>query len=429
MLVASALYLSLFNASGGFYDIVRPDPLAIAFLAWAVVIGLERVRGAAVASGLLRACAFAGKHNLAVVGLPLLAHQWLLVSREAGIRFAAASIGPALLFTGWMQWVTGGNFLRFIVGVPGSHPMSGLRGFPGAEMELVLWLFPGLACAAIYLFWRAIPRVDPAALSLPLVLAGVLGAWAPGLGRAPGLEFPEDAWVRHGGFVALGLIAGSLIAVAVDSAGRKETDGRWVVGALLAGVAMVISALMRAHHGGFINVLMPLHWASCFGLAVLAGRARNLWGLPATAATAGIAVVALFWAGSRMELERLVPTPEDEAAGAVLLDELRKCPEGPIHSPYAAWIPVKIGREPSAHLIGIWDINHPRGPFRDAIPTFVNAAKAGYWPCVVEGGGEPLHHGIDEYYELERTLPIRGKDLSPKTGWRARPHAIFVRKK
>lgn len=426
-LVGAALFVGLYNASGAFYDMVRPDALAVALLGWALVAGLERHKGAPVLSGMLLVAAFVCKHNLAVFGVPILLHFWLRVSRRAALTFAAASIGPALLMTGVLELLSGGNFLRFILGVPAGHSLNGLRGFPGTQLEVIHWLYPGLLAAAAYLFVRAVPRVTPNALALPLVLAAVLGAWAPGLTDAVGPNLPEEWWIRNLGFGALGLIAGCLVAVSIDTAARREPADRWIVGTTLAAVAVVIASLMRAHLGGFVNVLMPLHWTCCFALAVLAGRARNQWpGLVGIGATATVATVSVLWQIDRVDLDRLVPTPEDQAAGEASLARIAEvCGDGPIYSPFAAWIPVQLGQQPSAHLIGVWDINHERSPFLHSMDTFREVTAERYWTCVLEGGKEALGHGVHEHYQRTEPLPARGPVWMPRTGWRARPNSIY----
>ena len=185
---------------------------------------------------------------------------------------------------------------------------------------------------------------------------------------------------------------------------------------------------MRAHHGGFINVYMPVHWVASLCVGVVAARIWNEgrgWGHAAIAAA--LLGASLVWLGTLQDLERLRPTEADVKAGDELVAAVSDC-EAPVYSPYAAWIPMQAGKGPSAHLIGIWDVNHPDGPFREDIRAIDRDAEQRVWGCVVDGGREGLRHGVTANYRVYRTLRLPPGALNPKTGWRVRPQRILVPK-
>ncbi|MEQ1571423.1 MAG: hypothetical protein ABMA64_37700, partial [Myxococcota bacterium] len=160
-----------------------------------------------------------------------------------------------------------------------------------------------------------------------------------------------------------------------------------------------------------------------FGLVVADLRRRGPgWGIAAQLVL-GVQLVVV---GAQLKVDEVVPTEADRLGGQQVLDRLAACPEGPIFSPFAAWLPVQVGREPSVHLITIWDLNHERGPFESELRTLGAAARAHRWSCVVQGGRERLGYGIEDAYEVDTTFRYEGKQMMAKTGWRVRPTAVLV---
>ena len=196
-----ALFVGCYEESGTFYDLVRIDMLAMVSTAWALVLGRRAGNRAAVLSGVLLALGFATKHNMAAFGLPILLWRLREYGRADALRFAAASVVPALAFVVAMEVVTGGLFLRFLLEVPAQHGMVWTRALPnvkagkidGAQAELV----------------RALPVV---------VGVGLLTAWW---------------WVRG-------------------------APGRYWAAHL--GLGLVLVSAMRGHQGGYLNVLIPMFW-------------------------------------------------------------------------------------------------------------------------------------------------------------------------
>ncbi|MEQ1507258.1 MAG: hypothetical protein ABMB14_33825, partial [Myxococcota bacterium] len=214
----------------------------------------------------------------------------------------------------------------------------------------------------------------------------------------------------------------------VDPADRPAFAAWWTA-AGLGGTAIVVATWMRGHYGGFMNVLMPAHWALCAGLGWIAvDLGRRFPGIGPRLAVAALLAGQGWWIGAQLEVRDVVPTAEDVAAGDEVVARLVQCPDGPILSPYAAWLPVQAGRAPSPHLIAMWDIDHPTGPFRDGVDRLKDASRAHRWPCVVHGGRQALGYGVDANYQVATRFEGTGRAMMPKTGWRVRPQAVLVPK-
>ena len=79
----------------------------------------------------------------------------------------------------------------------------------------------------------------------------------------------------------------------------------------MSGVLVVFAALMRGHHGGFTNVLMPGLWVLCIVLPILVHVQRISRRL-VLLAFAVQSVLGLWTA------EDIIPTSEDRLAGDAL---------------------------------------------------------------------------------------------------------------
>lgn len=453
-LLAAACWLGTYPDGGAFFDLVRTEALGTGLLLCAVALALDGRRGLAEAGGLVLACAYLTKQNLAAFGLPLL----LVVARRDGggaaLRFVATSALPALLVTGVLQWRTEGRFLAYLLEVPASHPLVFQRAFPGTPWELGRAL-PGLGAGALVASLALARR--PAVVALPALAAGLLllerGALGPvGLLRVNGiaplgplLSFVAMAFLAGGVAAAVErrvddrvvAAVGVLAAVALGVAGGPAVFG--VVGLLaslglvaamargfapatggvvgVTALAILLAMVMRAHLGGFVNVHLPMFATVCVagGLALARSRHAAPW-LPALAFT-----VQLGWAHARLHPQDLIPTAEDRATGDAVVEALRGV-EGPILSPYAPWLPVLAGKEPSWHLISLWDTSdHPKGPFPGTARAIDRALKAHRWAAVADAQ-KSMGYGVRGAYPESRPLP--GDGFMPKTGWRTRPAMV-----
>ncbi|MEN0064787.1 MAG: hypothetical protein AAGA48_21760 [Myxococcota bacterium] len=432
-LVGAACFLALFRASGGFYDLVRPDSLGLALLAWSIVLAAERDRGTDVAGGLLLCAAFLVKHNFAAFGLPLVAMIGLHRGVSSAVRFTLASAGPALLMTGLLQWRSDGGFLTYLLSVPSSHPMAWNRFWIGMPGEIGLVLLPsllGIAAWLLALSWDE-PGRRTQALGLGLGAAAICGVIAWFLPAIRGVPMTWTSLV--GAFVAFGAIGGLTLV-------RFPQGPSWrFVGAVLTGAfALLIAGLMRAHHGGFMNVVMPAHWAISAGLGLGIGWAFQSSRAFVPWVALAVAGGQLGWLLETVDFEAPRPTPQLVEAGQTLLDELEEaCPEGPILAPTVAWAPVRLGRPPSVHLIALWDLDHAGGPyFQDVVDMMRTATKAGHWPCAVQGNSDSSRirlpvsgYQIARYYRRAKRFSARAQRLRPMTGWRVRSRDILEPRK
>jgi hypothetical protein len=437
-IAAAGVFLGCWRASGAFYDLVRPDGLSAALVAWTLVAARERGRFAPVVAGLLLALAFPVKHHVAALGIPLVLGLWIRDGRPAALKFALASAGPAGLFTIIEALWTRGRFLQYLIAVPSSHPTVWDRVVPGTPGELAQWLLPALVAGAAWLVGTmptgrlGVPRW--ALLGMPAVLA-VIGAgliWRDPEVRGVGMP-PVAAMALAGAAIGAGLGAGlaSGLAGVVGRSGDLEDPEapRWWLAWGVTGTVLVVAAVMRGHNGGFMNVLMPMHLALSAGLGlVVVDLRRRFDGWPIVLATQALLVLQLAWVGVQLDVDEILPTPADRLAGEQVLARLRRCPEGPIFSPFAAWLPAQVGRDPSTHLITLWDIDHADGPFVGDLARIRAAAREHHWSCVVQGGRQRMGYGIDESYQVDTTFQFDPKAMMMKTGWRVRPTSVLVPK-
>ncbi|MBW2257610.1 MAG: hypothetical protein JRI25_23850, partial [Deltaproteobacteria bacterium] len=264
--LGAAMFLGCYKASGGFYDLVRLDGLYMGLLSWAIALGLERRRGALEASALLLAAAFLVKQHCAVFGIPMMLGIWMRDGRAAALRFALFAAVPALLVTGWVQWRSEGRYLTYVLGVPAAHHLKGLRAFPGTPREAAYALPVLLPLAA---GWVAVRTVGLSGRRWPIVL-GVAAAVALGivtatLDHVPGTTRSHPVLLSLVGAGSLGLGTAVAIAGLAGLLWQKRREWQYLYGVGVAGLAVLASALMRAHVGGFLNVHMQMHWVIVLG--------------------------------------------------------------------------------------------------------------------------------------------------------------------
>lgn len=308
-------------------------------------------------AGLLLTLAYATKHSAAIFGLPIVLWAWRWHGLAAARTFALWSVVPAVLFTGAVMLEGDGLFLTYLLGVPGAHPMHGERLAWLTHKELFL----------------ALPLTTVAAVVWPVV------------------------WKRGGGRFSEGSVYWTAMVV----------------------LAWWLSALMRAHHGGFTNVLMPGAWglslAGVLALHHLRARVPH-WGV--VAATSVLIAGQLY--KESWDPDRLMADADDWAAGDALVEVLREEP-GPVLSPWAPWTAMKAGHPASFHLIGVWDLEHKRGPFWDDLDVFRDAFAEHRWPAVLVMNEKQVPPGLKKHYRRRQAVLPAGPRLTAKTGWRVRP--------
>lgn len=353
---AAGLYLSCYEDSGAFYDLVRTDGLLMGLTGWALVTAR---RGQVRTAGVLLTLAYATKHTFALFGAPILV--WLLWTegRALALRFVLWSVLPALAYTAVMQIASGGAFLTWMIEVPSVHGTVAKRLFPGAPKEI----------------FQALPYSTGAALAVGLL------------------------WMRR----------------------WSTGGGYWFAQGLLA---LALCGLMRAHTGGFINVLMPGHWMVALWAALALGAVARRWQHPLVLGAAG-ALLALQIGQGRWRPHLFLPTDEDRAAGDALVERVRAI-EGEVLSPYAPWIPVLAGKDPYWHLIALWDIDYKRGPYFKASKSVDQAITDRRWAAILVGDDDNLGHGLKRHYKKQERIRYKARAFYPKTGWKRRPAHIYV---
>jgi hypothetical protein len=416
---AGAGFLACYETTGAFFDLARNDTLALALATWGLVACRRGTRAGVVAGGLLLAAAFTAKHNYALLGLPMVLWLYRLRGRRRALAFVAASAAPALMWTVWMDLSTDGAFLTYLLKVPGSHPLVGKRGWPLVEKELwgaLAMLNAGALVAAVTLLRERSLAWAVGVVAVVFLGVGWLGSQMPPVRSAVLSALPAGA-LLWGPLLLVVLAAGGLLGTFWRRE-RPETATWW--GGMLV-ILVPLTILMRAHHGGFVNVLMPGIWilAVCGALGLQA-LGRRHWVL---------AVLAMVLACGPMFQQRWDPTRfQPTAADVAAMDRLREeiaAIEGPVLVPHAAWLPHQAGKAPSFPLIAFWDVDHFRGPYKDRVVAIDEALAQHRWAAIFTSG-KSLGHGMEDAYKKTRKIKLQGKAGMQKTGWKVRPQWIWL---
>jgi hypothetical protein len=185
-------------------------------------------------------------------------------------------------------------------------------------------------------------------------------------------------------------------------------------------------AVMRGHHGGFLNVFMPAHWVlACAGGLAVGDMLREMPRWPGAVFAAIYLSGQLAWMDYRVQGKSLVPSAEDVEMGDEIVAALKEV-DGEVLSPFASFLPVYAGKKPSLHLIALWDIKHPEGPWKVRADTISAAMREKRWGAVLDAG-ESMGFGAQKFYKLSTDFG-EDKAMMPKTGWRRRPSKLLVPK-
>jgi hypothetical protein len=428
--ISACIFLGMYPKSGTFYDLVRPDGLSLGLLTWALVLGAERDERSARSSGILLFLSFAVKHNAAIFGFPLALALLLRAGWRVAAQFVMWAAGLGITFTILMQLWSGGLFTVWLLDVPASHPIVDDRVMPGTIREMGHALGPSLAVVAFWMMslaGRLVPRLPtPAAVLVPIT-GGLAAMWVLyNMPPVDGIERPQfwEAMSAYG-FCGVAIVFLGFFGVGSLLRRRFEPDALLITLVMLT--AWFSTAMMRGHHGGFTNVFMPLHWATAglFGLA-LWDLSRRAPPIPGALLAGGLALAqtGLLW--SRYDSARFLPDEADRAAHRRIVAQLENA-KGPVLSPFDPWLVAQAGHEPGFHLIALWDIRHPEGPFREQAQTVFKAITRHYWGTIVDSD-EGADLGFSKAYEKTKTFEPDRSAMMPKTGWRARPNVIWTPK-
>ena len=216
----------------------------------------------------------------------------------------------------------------------------------------------------------------------------------------------------------------AMVAVAVMLARRAVSAGhRFWVGVGL--MAVFLSALMRGHHGGYLNVLIPGLWVMALWSVLAIDHLRGRWAHPVVLMLTSALVCWQLWDG-RWAMDRYLPTEDDRAAGDKVVAQLSEI-DGPVLAPWQPWMPVAAGKSPSIALIALWDIDHEGGPLHRDAQIIAQSIEEKRWGAVMTAKGK-LKRGLSKHYEMTNFDRPKGRSLYPKTGWRVRPHRLWIPK-
>ena len=427
-LCGGGFFLSTYEDTGAFLDIVRADGILLALMSWSLVWVREgKIRMGAIALAL----AFATKHNAAIMGFPIAYWLWKSTGWRSALSFGLWSAVPALVFLGTMQLGTDGRFLTYLLEVPAHHPFVLWRLTWLSSYEILsAHLLISLTGLGLYLWFcaqklRSVKNVlgfSGACIVLVMILfakpmEGFLAESIPFAGVAPKMV----------GRNAMGVLF--CLSLVMMFFGKPNKDGdsifsRYHFWILCSGVAWVFSGIMRAHHGGYSNVLLPGMWGSslCCGFLL-----HELWTrFPFLRWGWVFLVGGHFWTVS-WQPSTLIPTSQDVLAGDRLIARLKEI-DGPVFSPHAPWYPVIAGKEPSAHLIALWDINHKGGPFYSSVQVIEDAMAKRTFSAILLANTKEDYGRKKFYRKRERFVYPNKKVFFPKKGWRVRPQYLYFPK-
>ena len=418
--LGGALWLSTYEDSGTFLDLTRADGLMMGLLGWSLVlVRLDKLRLAGVALWL----AFLAKHNAAIIGFPIALWLWREQTIRSAWSFGLCAAVPAIFSVAWLQYQTDGLFLTYLLDVPAHHPIVGQRLLWLSELEMTtavalpIMLLAFFCIQKLWYFakWRGVMWVV-AIIGFALMTQVQVSDFPKIMGshRNGQIPFAVLVWV-----VAVGswVMPTKWRTLLQSNEKRYQGQSYWL---WMAGVLIVFSALMRGHHGGFTNVLMPGIWALCIVLPIILDvqRIHRLLVLTAFSVQSMLGL----WTASDM-----IPTVEDRLAGDALVAELMVRP-GPIWAPHSPWLPVQAGHPPTTHLIALWDIDHDSGPLVSGVDSIKEDIRTHRWGTIVSAD-KRLGFGLTTYYEYHQSIRPKGKTFLPKVGWKVRPSYVYRPKK
>lgn len=384
-LSAVGLLAATWDDSGTFFDLVRTDSLSLALVGWSLVLGNGPTRGHTITSGILLAVAFTAKQHAALIGIPIGLWTWRTHGWQRAAIFAAASAGPALLYSAVMLVATGGAYWTWIATVATEHAIVGKRLFPGAQTEC----------------WEALPLTTTALALVPFWL------------------WKRSYWA-----------ANTLVVLVIVSLMRGHTGGylnvlmplMWIQTLLPFVAATSLSEFAAAR--GWATAERAGVWAR-IGLGGLVATQLLAIQYPYAAVRAqldrGLSLADAVEKAS-VRYSKFVPTDADRSAVEALIEEISALP-GPVLMPHAPWYARMAGKETSFSLITLWDIDHKGGVFGDDVERIESAMAAGHFKSAVVPD-DKLGHGFKEHFTKQRSLTTRIG--GPKTGWPVRLRQVWV---
>ena len=214
----------------------------------------------------------------------------------------------------------------------------------------------------------------------------------------------------------------ALVVVTVVVWRKNQSEGVrfWLVNGALA---FVFSGIMRGHHGGYINVLMPALWMMSLWGGLLLSSILNR--LPKLQYGLLVIMAAQLYVGI-WSPKKYIPTDKDYEAGTRLIERLEQTPK-PAFSPFSPWYTYKAGHPPSLHLIALWDIDHAQGVLKDEVEAIEQTIRNKEWSAIVLANDRFDYGRKKNYPKKEVITELKGR-LRPKVGWPAAPRFIYFPK-
>ena len=316
-------------------------------------------------AALLLVASYATKQSTFPFGVAIAAWALWQEGPRASLRFVAWSLIPAGLFTGAMLFEGDGMFLTYLIEVTASHSFHLSRLYPDGLLEIT-----GAA------------------------------SWAVG-----------------------GSLIVGLILVATD----RRLTAPAVFWAVMLGMLLVMSMSMRMHTGGYLNVLIPGFWALALGSGLIATATHHRWPGPLLLFILSLGFAAQI-SVEGWDPQRYVPTARDVEAGDRVIEKLRSL-DGPILAPHSPWYLVMAGKEPSFHLIALWDIDKPESPLRKHAIRLEKTVSGRKWTAILGESGElgrRIDRSVKGRYRITHRFHHPGRALFPKTGHSRRPEHILL---
>jgi hypothetical protein len=414
---AACLYAAFFRFAGAFYDVARPDSLAMALaLASAAVAAASyrtRARGLAAVAGLLIVAAFFTKQTTAVfapaIAIALATRRWTVGAVFASTVAAAGALGV------WIADRASGGWFWFYVA-------------EGHQGHLFLWKNIALE------YWRDVLFLAPALLLVPLLALayGRVTRWGGAAfvlflsvafaQRAATLDYPEhmyyrELWYESPRVLVLvpPLVMAALLCGARFAAHRPpRVSGYWL---WMAAAGAVASALNHSTQWAYANCFMPLAVFGSLAAALTLSDFVERGGAAAAMAAAAVIVqlVALAY-----DPRAQVPSRADVRALALLRRRVADAAaRGPVLIPSHPWLAFEASGKTNLHQMSIGDV-----AFHGGVADLTRRIAHGEWPTVI----------VDENTsvpDLDRTMYVSDRfsyardELLSKTGFRVRPLTVW----
>lgn len=415
---AACFYAAFFRFAGAFYDVARPDALAMALALGSAAVGAAAYRtralGPAAIAGLLIVAAFFTKQTTAVfappIALALATRRW-----SAGAVFAATAGAAGTLGVWLVNRATAGWFWFYVA--------------EGHQGHLFLWK------NLLLEYWRDVLFLAPVLVLVPtLALSyGRVTRWLAGafvlllvaafVQRATTLDYPEHMYYRELWYesrralvLVPPVVVVALLGGARAAAARRpsKVSGYWL---WMAAAGALASALNHSTQWAYANCFMPIAVFGSLAVALTVSDFVERGG--AAAAMAGAAMIVQFVALG-YDPRAQVPSRSDEQALALLRRRVADAAaEGPIFIPSHPFMAFEASGKTNLHQMSIGDV-----AFHGGVTDLNQRLARGEWPTALVDE----HTGVPD---LDRTMYVSdrfsydGDELYPKTGFRVRPLTLW----